>query len=85
MPSSGTAAAAESFRISGQNISAAGNLPEEIHYFMERMQGGWGAIIIVVAILHFCAPFLFLLSRDFETKPSATRKCRGVGFADARD
>jgi len=47
----------------------SGNLPEEIHYFMERMQGGWGAIIIVVAILHFCAPFLFLLSRDLKRIP----------------
>ena len=47
----------------------SGNLPEEIHYYMERMQGAWGPIIIIVAILHFAAPFLFLLSRGLKRNP----------------
>ena len=48
----------------------SGNLPEEIHWYMTRMHGAWGIIIITVAILHFGAPFLFLLSRSLKRNPS---------------
>jgi hypothetical protein len=48
----------------------SGNLPEEIHWYMTRMHGAWGVIIIAVAILHFGAPFLFLLSRSLKRNPS---------------
>ena len=48
----------------------SGNLPEEIHWYMTRMHGAWGVIIITVAILHFGAPFLFLLSRSLKRNPS---------------
>ena len=47
----------------------SGNLPEEIHWYLVRMHGAWGVIIISVAILHFGAPFLFLLSRNLKRKP----------------
>ena len=48
----------------------SGNLPEEIHWYMTRMHGAWGVIIITVAILHFGAPFLVLLSRSLKRNPS---------------
>jgi hypothetical protein len=48
----------------------SGNLPEEIHYYLERIHGGWGATIITIAILHFAAPFLFLLSRRNKRNPN---------------
>jgi len=44
----------------------SGNLPEEIHYYLPRTQGGWGAIALMVVVLHFAFPFLFLLSRSFK-------------------
>jgi len=44
----------------------SGNLPEEIHYYLPRMHGGWGAIALAVVVLHFAFPFLFLLSRSFK-------------------
>lgn len=44
----------------------SGNLPEEIHYYLPRIKGGWGAIALTVVILHFAFPFLFLLSRSFK-------------------
>jgi hypothetical protein len=44
----------------------SGNLPEEIHYYLPRIQGGWGAMALLVVILHFAFPFLFLLSRSFK-------------------
>ena len=31
--------------------------------------GGWGVLIVVIAILHFGAPFLFLLSRGIKRNP----------------
>jgi len=44
----------------------SGNLPEEIHWYIPRIHGGWGAIALVVVVLHFAFPFLFLLSRSFK-------------------
>jgi len=47
----------------------SGNLPEEIAYYLVRTHAVWGAIIVIVTILHFGAPFLFLLSRDLKRDP----------------
>lgn len=44
----------------------SGNLPEEIHWYIPRMHGGWGVIALLVIVLHFAFPFLFLLSRSFK-------------------
>jgi hypothetical protein len=41
----------------------------ENEYYLVRTHGAWGAIIVTVAILHFGAPFLFLLSRDLKRDP----------------
>ena len=48
----------------------SGNLPEEIGYYLGRIHGGWGATIITIGILHFAAPFLFLLSRSNKRNPN---------------
>jgi hypothetical protein len=47
----------------------SGNLPEEIRYYIPRMAGILGVTIVVVALLHFAAPFLFLLSRSNKRNP----------------
>jgi hypothetical protein len=44
----------------------SGNLPEEIHWYIPRTHGGWGVIALLVVVLHFAFPFLFLLSRNFK-------------------
>jgi hypothetical protein len=44
----------------------SGNLPEEIRWYLPRIHGSWGAIALIVIILHFAFPFLFLLSRSFK-------------------
>ncbi|MEK6282343.1 MAG: hypothetical protein AABN95_18450 [Acidobacteriota bacterium] len=44
----------------------SGNLPEEIHWYIPRTHGGWGVIALLVVVLHFAFPFLFLLSRSFK-------------------
>jgi hypothetical protein len=50
-------------------ITWSGNLPEEIRYYLPRMHKGWGVMIITIGILHFAAPFLFLLSRSLKRNP----------------
>lgn len=47
----------------------SGNLPEEISWYVPRMHGTWGAIVIAVVVLHFATPFLMLLSRGLKRDP----------------
>jgi hypothetical protein len=47
----------------------SGNLPEEIVWYTHRIHAAWGVLIILIGILHFAAPFLFLLSRDLKRNP----------------
>jgi hypothetical protein len=44
----------------------SGNLPEEIPWYLKRMQGAWGALAIALVVGHFALPFLLLLSRDLK-------------------
>ena len=57
------------FAFSQYLIIWSGNLPEEIGYYLDRTHGLWGATIIAIVILHFAAPFLFLLSRELKRNP----------------
>src|SRR2546425_37942 len=41
-----------------------GNLPEEIPWYLRRTRGGWEWVAMVIILLHFFLPFLFLLLRD---------------------
>lgn len=54
------------FAFSQWLIIWAGNLPEEITWYMRRLYGGWGPIGLVLAGLGFALPFLMLLSRPFK-------------------
>jgi hypothetical protein len=44
----------------------SGNLPEEIPWYLKRMQGTWGAVALLLVLGHFALPFLLLLSRDLK-------------------
>ena len=57
------------FAFSQYLIIWSGNLPEEIGWYLHRTHGAWGAVIIIIGILHFAAPFLFLLSRGLKRNP----------------
>lgn len=46
------------------------NLPEETGWYIVRMHGTWGALIVGVIVLHFAFPFLMLLSRSLKRDPS---------------
>lgn len=41
----------------------AGNLPEEIPWYLHRSHGGWEWLSLGVVIFHFAVPFALLLSR----------------------
>jgi len=41
----------------------AGNLPEEIPWYLNRIAGGWNIIAILLAVFYFAVPFFVLLSR----------------------
>jgi hypothetical protein len=41
----------------------SGNLPEEIHWYLRRLDNGWQWIAAIVLVFHFAAPFLLLLAR----------------------
>jgi hypothetical protein len=47
----------------------AGNLPEEIPWYLRRLQGGWGWFGIALIVLHFALPFLLLLPADANRNP----------------
>jgi hypothetical protein len=54
------------FAFSQWLIIWAGNLPEEITWYMRRLNGDWGYVGLFLAIFHFAVPFVFLLSRPFK-------------------
>jgi hypothetical protein len=41
----------------------AGNVPEEVPWYVHRTQGGWEWLGLLVLLLHFGIPFVVLLSR----------------------
>jgi hypothetical protein len=57
------------FAFSQYLIIWSGNLPEEIVWYLRRIPGLWGATVIAIGLLHFAAPFLFLLSRSLKRNP----------------
>jgi hypothetical protein len=54
------------FSFSQWLIIWAGNLPEEISWFVHRINGSWGAVALFLVLFHFAVPFAILLSRSFK-------------------
>ncbi len=44
----------------------AGNLPEEIPWYLARLHGGWQYMALALVLGHFALPFALLLSRDLK-------------------
>ncbi len=63
------------FNFSQWLIIWAGNLPEEIPWYMRRMNGGWEDVGLFLVVFHFAVPFALLLSRQLK------RKARHAGLA----
>jgi hypothetical protein len=62
------------FSFSQLLIIWAGNQPEEISFYRERLTGSWGAVAVVILIFHFFVPFFLLLSRDLKRNPNLLPK-----------
>jgi hypothetical protein len=54
------------FAFSQWLIIWAGNLPEEITWYMRRLHGGWGYVGLFLVLFHFAGPFVLLISRPFK-------------------
>ncbi len=44
----------------------AGNLPDEIPWYLGRTHGGYRVIALLIIVFHFALPFAMLLSRDLK-------------------
>jgi hypothetical protein len=64
-------------------IMWSGNLPEEIPWYLRRMQGGWFWVGILLMLSHFILPFVVLLSRDVKRRPGTLAVVAG-GLIAAR-
>ncbi len=47
----------------------AGNLPDEIPWYLRRFTNGWGYVAWTVSVFHFCVPFFLLLQRFVKKDP----------------
>jgi hypothetical protein len=44
----------------------AGNLPEEVPWYISRLEGGWVYVALALVLFHFALPFVLLLSTDIK-------------------
>jgi hypothetical protein len=51
------------FSFSQYLIIWSGNLPEEITWYLHRMQTGWRVVAVALVLFHFAVPFVLLLLR----------------------
>jgi hypothetical protein len=56
----------------------SGNIPEEIHWYLARFRGGWGAIGLAILVFHFLLPFMLLLSREANRNPRLLAGAAGL-------
>jgi hypothetical protein len=69
------------FSVSQLLIIWSANLPEEIPYYLERLNGPWYPISVLLLVGQFALPFLLLLSRNFKRNPKAVgRIALGILF-----
>ena len=52
----------------------AGNLPEEIPFYLRRLRGGWEYAGLAVVLFHFALPFVLLLSRPRKQRAVSLRR-----------
>lgn len=56
----------------------AGNIKDEIPWYMSRAFGGWGVVAAVLIALHFAVPFLLLLQRGMKRRLQALSVVAGI-------
>jgi hypothetical protein len=58
-------------------IMWAGNLPEEIPWYLRRLRSGWSSVGLALALLHFALPLALLLSVEIKRRE---RRLAGVAL-----
>ena len=61
----------------------AGNLPDEIPWYLVRLRGGWQYVALLLVVGHFALPFALLLSRDLKRNFKLLAGHRALRAADA--
>jgi hypothetical protein len=56
----------------------SGNLPEEIPWYLRRLQGGWGWVGAALVLLHFLLPFFLLLPASANRNPRVLAAVAGL-------
>ncbi len=56
----------------------SGNLPEEIPWYVRRLQGGWQVIGMLLIVFHFSLPFVLLLAREVKQHRQALMIVAGL-------
>jgi hypothetical protein len=51
-------------------IIYSGNLPQEITWYVRRLNGGWQWVGLVLLLFHFALPFALLLSQSLKKNPN---------------
>jgi len=46
------------------------NLPEEIRWYRDRIDGGWWVVGVLLIVFHFLVPFMLLLGQDLKRNPA---------------
>ncbi len=54
-----------------------GNLPEEVIWYKQRLEGGWVTLALLLGALHFLIPFFVMIPRDAKGQ---TRSLRRAAF-----
>lgn len=54
-------------------IMWSGNVPEDIRWYVERQENGWGWVAPFLIVFHFAVPFFVLLSRRSKRSARALR------------
>lgn len=45
------------------------NMPEEVFWYKDRLQGAWGPLLLALAVTHFIIPFFLLIPRGAKSNP----------------
>jgi len=69
------------FSFSQYLIIWSGNLPEEIAWYVHRLQTGWRFLALVLVLFHFAVPFSLLLSRAVKREGQMLVKVAAVILA----
>ena len=54
------------------------NMPEEVFWYKDRLQGAWGPLLLALAVLHFLVPFFMLIPREAKSNPKVSLLGRGT-------